>query len=72
MSSRGSCAPQRLSLQRSAYSPPTYLLDHFIFSIVYGVLLRPLPYPEADRIVTLEPIRLATGRRSVSSRSPPR
>ncbi len=25
-----------------------------IFSVVYGVLLRPLPYPEADRIVYLE------------------
>jgi predicted permease len=25
-----------------------------IFSLVYGVLLRPLPYPEADRIVYLE------------------
>jgi predicted permease len=24
-----------------------------IFSVVYGVLLRPLPYPEADRLVTL-------------------
>ncbi len=25
-----------------------------IFSLVYGVLLRPLPYPEAERIVYLE------------------
>jgi len=25
-----------------------------IFSVVHGVLLRPLPYPEADRIVTIE------------------
>ena len=24
-----------------------------IFSVVYGVLLRPLPYPESDRIITL-------------------
>src|SRR4051812_12399034 len=24
-----------------------------IFSVINGVLLRPLPYPEADRIVTL-------------------
>jgi putative ABC transport system permease protein len=27
-----------------------------IFSVVNGILLRPLPYPEADRIVTLETI----------------
>src|SRR5437773_11231881 len=24
-----------------------------VFSVVYGVLLRPLPYPEADRLVRL-------------------
>ena len=24
-----------------------------VFSVVYGVLLRPLPYPEADRLVEL-------------------
>jgi len=35
-----------------------------IFSIVYGVLLRPLPYPEPDRIVTLQPSRLSTGLRT--------
>ncbi len=32
-----------------------------IFSLVYGVLLRPLPYPEADRIVHLENAGKAAG-----------
>jgi predicted permease len=27
-----------------------------IFSLVYGVLLRPLPYPQPDRIVNVEPV----------------
>jgi putative ABC transport system permease protein len=35
-----------------------------IFSVVDGVLLRPLPYPESDRIVTLQPIGRVTGRRN--------
>ena len=25
-----------------------------LFSVVYGVLLRPLPYPEPDRLVVVE------------------
>jgi putative ABC transport system permease protein len=32
-----------------------------IFSLVYGVLLRPLPYPEAERIVYLEQAALKRG-----------
>ncbi|MDX1382983.1 MAG: ABC transporter permease, partial [Thermoanaerobaculia bacterium] len=32
-----------------------------IFSLVYGVLLRPLPYPEADRIVYLENAAVRAG-----------
>ncbi|PYL41457.1 MAG: ABC transporter permease, partial [Verrucomicrobia bacterium] len=31
-----------------------------IFSVINGVLLRPLPYPEADRLVTLSPTVRAT------------
>src|SRR3977135_2502904 len=31
-----------------------------IFSVINGVLLRPLPYPEADRVVTLSPTVRAT------------
>jgi uncharacterized membrane protein len=30
-----------------------------IFSVINGVLLRPLPYPEADRLVTLSRRRFA-------------
>jgi predicted permease len=33
-----------------------------IFSVVYGVLLRPLPYPDADRIVQVWPATTATAR----------
>src|SRR5687768_7502912 len=32
-----------------------------VFSVVNGVLLKPLPYPGADRIVTLRTAFLATG-----------
>ena len=31
-----------------------------VFSVVYGILLRPLPYPGADRIVWLESGRIAS------------
>src|SRR5260370_19017559 len=31
-----------------------------IFSVINGVLLRPLPYPEADRLVALSPTVRAT------------
>ncbi|HVS12709.1 MAG TPA: ABC transporter permease [Thermoanaerobaculia bacterium] len=37
-----------------------------IFSLVYGVLLRPLPYPEADRIVYLEHAALKRGIENVN------
>ena len=33
-----------------------------IFSVVNAVLIRPLPYPEADRIVTLGECDLGDGR----------
>src|SRR6266508_1799815 len=39
-------------------------LDTTVFSVAYGVLMRPLPYPDADRIVHLargavdEPVRV--------------
>src|SRR3954452_17474734 len=32
-----------------------------IFSVINSVLLRPLPYPDADRIVTIEQTVRATG-----------
>src|SRR5438445_8153903 len=32
-----------------------------IFSVINGVLLRPLPYPDADRIVTIKQTVRATG-----------
>ena len=32
-----------------------------MFSLVHGVLLRPLPYPEADRIVLLRENNLSRG-----------
>jgi putative ABC transport system permease protein len=32
-----------------------------IFSVVYGVLLRPLPYPQADRIVSLREMKAEGG-----------
>jgi hypothetical protein len=38
-----------------------------IFSVVDGMLLRPLPYPDSDRIVTLQPIGRATGKRGDAS-----
>jgi predicted permease len=37
-----------------------------IFSLVYGVLLRPLPYPEADRIVYLEHAALQRGMENIN------
>lgn len=37
-----------------------------MFSIVHGVLLKPLPYPEADRIVTLQENNLSRGWSSFS------
>jgi predicted permease len=30
-----------------------------VFSVVYGVALRPLPYPDQDRLVTVSPISMA-------------
>ena len=38
-----------------------------IFSVVDGVLLRPLPYPEADRIVSVSQTVRSTGRDRQSS-----
>jgi predicted permease len=40
-----------------------------MFSVVRGVLLRPLPFPDADRVVRLSPVNKAdnTGQGSVSS-----
>ena len=35
-----------------------------VFSVVDGVLLRPLPYPDADRIVSIETLWTETGRSS--------
>ena len=40
-----------------------------VFSVVNGVLLKPLPYPGADRIVTLRTAFLARAAARVSSRS---
>lgn len=37
-----------------------------IFSVVYGVLLKPLPFPEPDRIVQVSGTRLDRGWRTVS------
>ena len=41
-----------------------------IFSVVNGVLLRPLPYPEADRLIYLEAVNTAQGIKA-SNISPP-
>ena len=41
-----------------------------VFSIVNGVLLKPLPYPGADRIVSLHTVYLMDGAKSGWSRSP--
>ncbi len=41
-----------------------------IFSVVNGVLLRPLPYPDADRLVSLQAVNPAQGIRA-SNISPP-
>ena len=38
-----------------------------VFSVVNGVLLKPLPYPGADRIVTLSTAVLTTGTDQPSS-----
>jgi putative ABC transport system permease protein len=40
-----------------------------VFSLVYAVVLRPLPYPAADRLVQISGIQNSTGRRT--SISPP-
>jgi len=32
-----------------------------VFSVVNGVLLKPLPYPDADRIMSLRTVFLTTG-----------
>ena len=36
-------------------------LSTAIFSVVYGVLLQPLPYPQADRVVALWPTTTKNG-----------
>jgi len=36
-------------------------LSTAIFSLVYGVLLQPLPYPRADRLVSVMPTSVSTG-----------
>ncbi len=42
-----------------------------IFSVFYGVLLRPLPYPEPDRLVWMWPANLRTGQPYGGAISPP-
>jgi len=38
-----------------------------VFSVVYGVLLRPLPYPAADRLVRVRPSAPAAADSPVNS-----
>ena len=40
-----------------------------IFSVIEGVLLKPLPYPTPDRIVTLSTVFLPAGERNPESRA---
>src|SRR5215472_13532884 len=42
-----------------------------VFSVMYGVLLRPLPYPEPDRLVWVSPASLHTGQVFGGAISPP-
>src|SRR5215472_4396609 len=42
-----------------------------VFSVMYGVLLRPLPYPEPDRLVWITPASLHTGQVFGGAISPP-